>query len=135
MTAYTSDSLLVYALQHGFQGEWLWALGLKKNMSLVTDDMSQPKQLDDGSTLPAFTWPLDSIFTDDDEFGCLSHDMSFIIRGMWKEFPYLRRIEDFPYPSRYKCGSNKSRLVEVQPNFGMYCGVIGHKECGLPVSP
>ena len=46
MAAYTSDSPVVHALQCGFHQAWLQALDLKKNMSLISNDMSQPIQLD-----------------------------------------------------------------------------------------
>ena len=55
MAAYTSDSPKVHTLQCGFCWAWLQALGLKKDMSLISDDMSQPIQLDNGSTLPPYT--------------------------------------------------------------------------------
>ena len=48
MAAYTSDSPTVFTLQHGFHWAWLQALGLKKDMSLVSDAMSQPIKLDNG---------------------------------------------------------------------------------------
>ena len=134
MAAYTSDSPKVQALQHGFHQAWLQALGLKKYMSLISYDMSQPIQLDNGSTLPAYTWPLDNSFPDDDAFGYPTHDLSFIVQGLWEEFPYQRRMEDFPYPQKYKCGTSKSGTSETKPKFGMYYGVPTHKECGLPVS-
>ena len=98
MAAYTSDSPVVHALQCGFHLAWLQALDVKKNMSLISKDMSQPIQLDNGSTLPAYTWPSDNSFPDDDVFGYITHDLSFIVEGLRKEFPYLRRMEDFPYP-------------------------------------
>ena len=41
MAAYTSDSPKVHALQHSFHQAWLQALSLKKDMSLISDDMSQ----------------------------------------------------------------------------------------------
>ena len=53
MAAYTSDSPKVHTLQHSFHQAWLQALGLKKDMSLISVDMSQPIQLDNGSTLPS----------------------------------------------------------------------------------
>ena len=92
MAAYTSDSPKVHALQHGFHQAWLQALGLKKDMSLVSDNMSQPIQLDNGSTLPPYTWPLDNLIPNDDAFGYPTHDLSFVLEGLWEEFPYLRRI-------------------------------------------
>ena len=55
MAADTSDSPKVLALQHGFYQAWLKALGLKKDMSLISDDMSQLIELDNGSILPAYT--------------------------------------------------------------------------------
>ena len=82
MTAYTSDSPKVQALQHGFCWAWLQALGLNKDMSLISDDMSQPIQLDNGSTLPPYTWPSDNSLPDDDAFGYLTHDFSFIVEGL-----------------------------------------------------
>ena len=131
MAAYTRDSPKVHALQCGFHWAWLQALSLKKDMSLVSDDMSQPIQLDNGSTLPPYTWPLDNSFPDDDAFGYPTCDLSFIVEGLWEEFPYLRRMEDFPYPQKDKC---KAGTSESKPKFGMYYGVPTHKECGLPVS-
>ena len=86
MAAYTSDSPKVHALQCGFCWAWLQALGLKKDMSLVSDDMSQPIQLDNGSTLPPYTWPSDNLFPDDDAFGYPTRDLSFIVEGLWQEF-------------------------------------------------
>ena len=133
MAAYTSDSPKVQALQHGFPQTWLQALGLKKNMSLISDDMSQPIELDNGSTLPPYSWLLDNSFPDGDTFGYPTQDLSFIVERLWEEFPHLRRMEDFPYPQRYKCGTGKSRASETKPKFGMYYGVPTHKECGLPV--
>ena len=65
MAAYTSDSPTVFALQHCCHWAWLWVLGLKKDMSLVSDNMSQPIELDNGSILPPYTWPLDNAFPDD----------------------------------------------------------------------
>ena len=131
MAAYTSDSPMVHALQCGFCQPWLQALGLKKDMSLVSDDMSQPIELDNRSTLPLYTWPSDNSFPDDDAFGYPTCDLSFVVEGLWGEFPYLRRMEDFPYPQQYKC---KARRGEIKPKFGMYYGVLAHKECDLPVS-
>ena len=129
--AYTSDFPKVHALQLGFCRAWLQALGLKKDMSLVSNDMSWPIQLDNGSTLPPCTWLSDNSFPDDDAFGYPTCDLSFIVKGLWEEFPYLRRMEDFPYPQKYKC---KARTSEIKPKFGMYYGVPTHKECGLLVS-
>ena len=131
MAAYTSDSPKVQALQHGFHWALLQALGLKKDMSLISDEMSQPIQLDNGSTLPPYTWPSDNSFPDD---GYPTHDLSFIVEGLWEEFPYLRRTEDFPYPQKYKCGTGKSGASETKPKFGMYYGVPTHKDCNLQVS-
>ena len=131
MAAYTSDSPKVHALHFGFHQAWLPALGLEKDMSLVSDDMSQPIQLNNGSTLPPSTWPLDNSFPDDDAFGYPTLDLSFIVEGLWEEFLYLRRMEDFPYPQKYKF---KARTSETKPKFGMYYGVLTHKECSLPVS-
>ena len=131
MADYTSDSPKAHALQHGFCQAWFQALGLKKDMSLISDDMSQPIMLDNSSTLPHYTWPLDNSFPGDDAFGYPMCDLSFIVEGLWEEFPYLRRIEDFPCPQKYKC---KARTSVIKPKFGMYYGVPTHKECGLPVS-
>ena len=50
---------------------------------------------------------------------------------MWAEFPYLRRMKDFPYPLKYKC---KAGTSHIKLKFGMYYGVPNHEECGLPVS-
>ena len=100
MAAYTTDSMKVHALQCGFCQAWLQASGLKKNMSLVSNNMSQPIQLDNGSTLPPYTWPSDNSFPDDDAFGYPTCDLSFVVKGLWEEFPYLRRMEDFPYPQK-----------------------------------
>ena len=55
MATYTSDSPKVHTLQCGFHQAWLQVLGLKKDMSLISDDMSQPIQLENGSTLPPYT--------------------------------------------------------------------------------
>ena len=131
MAFYTSDSPTILALQHGFCQAWLQALGLKKDMSLVSDDMSQPIELDNGSTLPPYTWPSDNAFPDDATFGYPTHDLSFVVEGMWAEFPYLRRMKDFPYPLKYKC---KAGTSDIKLKFGMYYGVPTHEECGLPVS-
>ena len=51
MAAYTSDFPEVFAQQCGFHQAWLQALGLKEDMSLISDDMSQPIELDNESTL------------------------------------------------------------------------------------
>ena len=67
-------------------------------MSLVSDDMSRPIELDNGSTFPPYTWPSDNVFPDDATFGYQTCDLSFVVEGMWAEFPYLRRMKDFPYP-------------------------------------
>ena len=120
MAAHTSNSPAVQALQCGFCWAWLQAFGLKKNMSLIFDDMSQPIQLDNGSTLAPYTWPSDNSFPDGDAFGYRTWDLSFIVEGLCKEFPYLRRMEDFPYPQKYKCGTSKSGASETKPKFGMY---------------
>ena len=129
MPAYTSESPKVFALQGGFHWAWLQALGLKKDMSLISYDMSQPIELDIRSTLPPYTWPSDNAFPDDATFGYPTCDL-FVVEGMWAEFPYLR-MEDFPYPLRYKC---KAGTSDIKPKFGMYYGVPAHEECGLPVS-
>ena len=131
MAAYTSDSPTVFALQHGFCQAWLQTLGLKKDMSLVSDDTSQPIKLDNGSTLPPCTWPSDNVFSDDANFGYPTCDLSFVVEGMWAEFPYLRRMKDFSYPLKYKC---KAGTSNIKPKFGMYYGVPAHEKCGLPVS-
>ena len=47
------------------------------------------------------------------------------------QFPYLRRMEDFPYPLRYMC---KAGTSDIKPKFGMYYGVPAHEECSLSVS-
>ena len=93
--------------------------------------MSQPIQLDNRSTLPPYTWPLDNSFPDDDAFEYPTCDLLFVVEGLWQEFPYLRRMEDFPYPQKYKC---KAGASETKPKFGMYYGILTHKEYGLPVS-
>ena len=98
MAAYTSDSPKVFALQCGFHQAWLQELGLKKDMSLISDDMSQPIELDNGSTLPPYTWPSDNAFPNNATFGYPTSDLSFVVEGMW-QFAYLRRMEDFPYLS------------------------------------
>ena len=100
-------------------------------MSLISDNMSQPIQLDNNSTLPPYTWPLDNSFPDDDAFGYPMHDLSFIVEGLWEEFPYLRRMEKFPYPQKYKC---KAGTSGIKPKFDMYYEVPTHRECSLPVS-
>ena len=87
MAAYISDSPKVQALQYGFCWAWLQALGLKKDMSLISDDMSQPIELDNGSTLPPYTWPSDNSFPDDDAFGYPTRDLSFIVEGLWGNSP------------------------------------------------
>ena len=122
-------TLLQYFLYNGWA--WLQALGLKKDMSLVTDDMSQPIKLDNRSTLPPYTWPSDNAFPNDANFGYPTCDLSFVVEEMWAEFPYLRRIKDLPYPLKYKC---KAGASDVKLKFGMYYGVPAHKECSLPVS-
>ena len=48
IAAYTSESPKVHALQRGFCWAWLQALGLKKDMCLISEHMSQPIQLDNG---------------------------------------------------------------------------------------
>ena len=116
-----------------FLSSLVTSVGQSKDMSLISNNMSQPIQLDNGSTLPAYTWPLDKSFPDDDIFGYVTRDLSFIIEGLWKEFPFLKRMEDFPYPQKYKCGTGKSGASEIKPKFGMYYEVPTHKECGLPV--
>ena len=113
MAAYTSDSPTVFALQYGFCQAWLQALGLKKDMSLVSDNMSQPIELDNGSTLPPYTWPSDNAFPDDATFGYPTHDLLFVVEEMWAEFPYLRRMKDFPYPLKYKCRVGTSDIKSV----------------------
>ena len=100
-------------------------------MSLVSDDMSQPIELDNGSTLPPYTWPSDNAFPDDATFGYPTCDLSFVVEEMWAEFPYLRRMKDFPYPCKYMC---KAGTRDVKLKFGMYYGVPAHEECGLCVS-
>ena len=76
----------VFALQHGFCQAWLQALGLKGDVSLVSDDMSQPIELDNGSTLPPYTWPSDNAFPDDATFGCPTCDLSFVVEGCGQSF-------------------------------------------------
>ena len=100
-------------------------------MSLVSDDMSQPIKLDNGSTLPPYTWPSDNTFPDDATFGYPTRDLLFVVEGMWAEFPYLRRMKDFPYPLKYKY---KAGTSDIKLKFGMYYGMPAHEECGLPVS-
>ena len=131
MAAYTSDSSAVFALQHHFCQAWMQALGLKKDMSLVSNNMSQPIKLDNRSTLPPYTWPSDNVFPDNATFGYPIHDLSFVVEGIWAEFLYLRRMKDFPYPLKYKC---KAGTSDIKLKFGMYYGVSTHEECGLPVS-
>ena len=87
MAAYTSDSPKVFALQCGFHWAWLQVLGLKKDMSLISDDISQPIELDNGSSLPPYTWPSDNAFPDDATFDYLTLDLLFVVEGMWTEFP------------------------------------------------
>ena len=130
MAAYTSDSPKVSALQCGFCRAWLQVLGLKKDMSLVSDDMGQVIELDNRFILPPYTWPSDKAFPDDANYGYPTHDLSFVVEGQWAEFPYLQRIEDLPYPRRYKCTAGSS---DVKPKFGMYFGMPSHEEYGLPV--
>ena len=81
MVACTSDSLKVFALQCGFCWAWLKALGLK-DMSLISHNMSQPIELDNGSVLPAYTWPSDNAFPDDATFGYTMCDLSFVVEGL-----------------------------------------------------
>ena len=81
--------------------------------------------------LHPYTWPSDNAFPDDATFGYPTCDLLFVVEGMWAEFPYLRRMEDFPYPLRYKC---KAGTSDIKPKFGMYYGVPAHEECSLPVS-
>ena len=64
------------------------SIGSEKDMSLSSDDMSQPIQLENGSTLHPYTWLSDNSFPDDDAFGYPTHDFSFIIEGLWE----LRRM-------------------------------------------
>ena len=49
-----------------------------------SDDMSQPVELDNGSTLPPYTWPSDDAFPDDATFGYPTHDLSFVVEEMWQ---------------------------------------------------
>ena len=79
VAAYTSDSPKVHALQCGFRQAWLQALGLKKDMSLVSDNMSQPIQLDNRSTLPPYTWTSDNSFPDD-VFGYPTCDLLLLLK-------------------------------------------------------
>ena len=128
MATYTSDSLKVYALQCGFCRAWLQALGIKKDMSLISDDMGQAIELDNWSILPPYTWPSDKAFTDDTNYGYPTHDLSFVVEGQWAEFLYLWRIKDLPYPGRCTAGSS-----DVKPKFGMYFGLPSCEKYGLPV--
>ena len=89
MATYTSDSPEVSALQHGFHRAWLQALGLKKGISLISDDMGQAIELDNGSVLPPYTLPSDKAFLDDTNYGYPTHDLSFVVEGQWAEFPYM----------------------------------------------
>ena len=100
-------------------------------MSLISDDMGQAIELDNGSVLPPYTWPSDKAFPDDANYGYLTRDLSFVVEGQWAEFPYLRRIKDLPYSRRYICTAGSS---DVKPKFGMYFGVPSHEEYGLPVA-
>ena len=84
MAAYTSDSPKIHALQCGFCQVLSQALGLKKDMFLVSDDMSQPIQMDNGSTLPPYTWLSDNSFPDDDAFGYPTCDLPFVVEGLWE---------------------------------------------------
>ena len=131
MATYTSDSLKVSALQHGFHRAWLQAFGLSKDMSLISDDMGQAIELDNRSVLPPYTWPSDKAFPGDANYGYPTHDLSFVDEGQWAEFPYLWRIEDLPYLGRYKCTAGSS---DMKPKFGMYFGVPSHEEYGLLVT-
>ena len=113
----------LYGLVAGIRSEvktCLWSL----------TNLSQPIELDNGSTLPPCTWPSDNVFPDDASFSYPTWDLSFVVEGMWAEFPYLRRMEDFPYPHKYKC---KSRTNDVKQKFGMYYGMPAYEECSLPV--
>ena len=130
MATYTSDFPKVPALQHGFHRAWLQALGLKKDMSLISDDLGQAIELDNGSILPPYTWPSDKAFPDDTNYGYPTCDLSFVVEGQWAEFLYLQRIEDLPYPRRYKCTAGSS---DVKPKSGMYFGMLSCKEYGLLV--
>ena len=100
-------------------------------MSLISDDMGQAIELDNRSVLPPYTWPLDKAFPDNANYGYPTPDLSFVVEGQWAEFPYLQRIEDLPYPRRYKCTASSS---DVKPKFGMYFGVPSHEEYGLPLA-
>ena len=82
------------------------------------------------SGLPPYTWPSDKAFPDDANYGYPTRDLSFVVEGQWAELPYLRRIEDLPYPRRYKCTAGSS---DVKPKFGMYFGMPSCEEYGLPV--
>ena len=86
MAAYTSDSPTVFALQCGFCPAWLQVLGLKKDMSLVSDDMSQPTELDNGSTLPPYTGPSDNVFPDDATFGYQHMTCCLLLKGCGQSF-------------------------------------------------
>ena len=80
MATYTSESPKVFALQCGFRRAWLQVLGLKKDMSLISDDMSEAIKLDNGSILPPYTWPSDKAFPDDTNYGYPTHDLSFVVK-------------------------------------------------------
>ena len=71
----------------------LQALGLKKDMSLFSDDMSQAIELDNRSVLPPYT--SDKAFPDNANYGYPMCDLSFVVEGQWAEFPYLWRIKIF----------------------------------------
>ena len=99
-------------------------------MSLISDDMSEAIELDNGSIPPPYTWPSDKAFPEDANYGYPTHDLSFVVEGQWAEFPYLQRIEDLPYPRKCKCTAGSS---DVKPKFGMYFGMPSCEEYGLPV--
>ena len=83
--------------------------------------MGQPIQLDNGSTLPPLSWASDSSFPNDDKFGYVNHDLSFVVDRLWIEFPYLRRIEDFPYPHIKKCNVALGSQDHLRRNQDLAC--------------
>ena len=81
-------------------------------------------------TTSLHTWPSDKAFLDNTNYGYPTRDLLFVVEGQWAEFLYLQRIEDLPYPRKYKCTARSS---DVKPKFGMYFGMPSCEEYGLPV--
>ena len=58
-------------------------------MSLISNDMDQAIELENGSILPPCTWPSGKAFPDDANYGYPTCDLSFVVEGQWAEFSYL----------------------------------------------